>query len=76
VSDVPPASALGNGRGGHGGEAEGIVQLAIREQAGVGRDPGAVEFELEAAVEGDPQGLFRFTRRVRHPTPARLPLRS
>ena len=25
-------------------------------------------------VEGDPQGLFRFTRRVRHPAPARPPL--
>jgi hypothetical protein len=36
------------------------------------RDPGTVEFELQAAVEGDPQGLFRFTRRVRRPAPAKL----
>ena len=53
------------------GQAEGVVQLAVGEQAAVGGDPGAVELELQAAVEGDPQGLFRFTRRVRHPAPAR-----
>ena len=71
VPDVLPAPALGEGRRGRRGQAEGVVQLAVGEQAAVGGDPGAVELELEAAVEGDPQGLFRFTRRVRHPAPAR-----
>jgi hypothetical protein len=28
-----------------------------------------MELELEPAVERDPQGFFRFTRRVRHPGP-------
>jgi hypothetical protein len=48
------ASALGKGRGGHGGEAEGVVRLAVGEQAGVGGDPGPVELELEVAAERDP----------------------
>ena len=74
VADVLAAPALGEGRCGHRGQAEGVVQLAVGEQAAVGGDPGAVELELEPAVEGDPQGLFRFTRRVRHPAPARPPL--
>ena len=71
VADVLPAPAFGEGRRGRRGQAEGVVQLAVGEQAAVGGDPGAVELELEAAVEGDPQGLFRFTRRVRHPAPVR-----
>jgi hypothetical protein len=28
-----------------------------------------VELELDPAVEGDPQRLIRFTRRIRHPAP-------
>jgi hypothetical protein len=70
VPDVLPVPAFGEGRCSHGGEAEDVVQFAVGEQAAVGGDPGAVELELQAAVEGDPQGLFRFTRRVRHPVPA------
>ena len=46
---------LGEGRCGHRGQAEHIVQLAVGEQAAVGGDPGPVELELEAAVEGDPE---------------------
>jgi hypothetical protein len=56
--------------GGRRGQAEGVVELAVGEQAGVGGDPGAVELERQAAVERDPQGLFGVTRRVRHPAPA------
>src|SRR5829696_10022134 len=52
VPDVPPPSTLGEGRGGPGGETEGVVQLAVGEQAAVRGDPGAVELELEPAVEG------------------------
>jgi hypothetical protein len=48
-------------------EPEGIVQLAVGEQTAVRRDPGAVEFELDPAVETDPKRLqSRFTHRVRH----------
>jgi hypothetical protein len=70
MPDVPAAPALGEGRHGHGGEAESIVQLVVGEQAGVGGDLCAVELELEAA-EGDLKGWVRPTRRVRQPAPVR-----
>jgi hypothetical protein len=69
VPSVLPTPAFGKSRHAHRGQIEGIVQLAIREQAGVGGDLRPVELELEAAVESDPERLFRFTRRVRHPAP-------
>jgi hypothetical protein len=47
VADVPAAPAFGEGRGGRRGQAEGVVQLAVGEQAAVGGDPGAMELELE-----------------------------
>jgi hypothetical protein len=46
VADVPPAPALGEGRRGRRGQAEGIVQLAVGEQAPIRGDPGPVELEL------------------------------
>jgi hypothetical protein len=54
VPDVLPAPALSEARGGQRGQAEDVVQLAVGEEAAVGGDPGAVEFELQAAVEPDP----------------------
>ena len=36
-------------------QSEGIVQLAIGQQAGVGGDIGAVELELQSAVEIEPR---------------------
>ena len=46
---------------------EGIVEFTVGEQAAVRRDPDAVEFELDPAVESGPQmGLFGFTCRVPH----------
>ena len=54
MSDVFAAPVFGEGRGGHRGQAEGVVQLAVGEQPAVGGDPRAVEFELQAAVERDP----------------------
>jgi hypothetical protein len=74
VPDVPAAPGIREDRCGRRGQAKGVVQLAIGEQTGVGGDPGTVELELDAAVEGDPQRFFRFTRRVRHPRLAPLPL--
>jgi hypothetical protein len=74
VPNVLPAPAFGEGGCGRRGQAEGVVQFVVGEQAAVGGDPGAVELELEAAVEGDPQDLFRFTRRVHHPAPSNPPL--
>jgi hypothetical protein len=52
-------------------QSEGIVQLAIGQQAGVGGDIGAVELELQSAVEIEPRSVqFRFTRWVRHESAA------
>jgi hypothetical protein len=49
------------------GEPEGIIEFTVGEQTTVGRDLGAVEFELDSAVEGGPQKrLLGFTRRVPH----------
>ena len=65
-----PRRPLSENRGGRRGQAEDIVQLTVDEQAAIRGDPGTVKFELEPAVERDPQRLLRFTRRVRHPAPA------
>jgi hypothetical protein len=54
VAKVLAASTLGEGRGGHRGQAEGVVQLAVSEQTAVRGDLGPVELELEPAVERDP----------------------
>jgi len=41
-----------------------VIELTIGEQLSVGRDPTAVEFQLQAAVKIDPQGtIIRCTRR-------------
>ena len=70
VANVLSAPALGEGRCGHRGQIEGIVQLAVGEQSAVGGDPRPVELELDAAVEGDPERwLLGFTRRIRHDQP-------
>jgi hypothetical protein len=37
------------------GESEGVIQLAVSEHTAVRGDLGAVEFELDSAVEGGPQ---------------------
>ena len=70
VPDVPSTPTLAEGRCGHRGQIEHIVQLAIGEQAAVRGDPRPVELELDAAVEGDPERrLLGFTRRIRHDQP-------
>jgi hypothetical protein len=46
-------------------EPEGIIEVAIGEQAAVRGDPRAVEFKLDPAVECGPQRrLSDFTNRV------------
>ena len=48
------------------GQAENLVQLAVGQEPSVRRDPAAVEFQLQAAVETDPQRWeFGFTYRIR-----------
>ena len=67
MAPVPAAPRIGEHRTRHRGQAERVVQLAIGEQPGIGGDRGAVELELQAAVEIEPDGIqFQFTRWVRH----------
>ena len=49
------------------GQPECIIQFSVGQQSGVRGDPAAVEFQLQAAVEIDPQNaIIRFTRWVFH----------
>ena len=65
MSDVLAASRLGQDRSGHVGQSERVIQFAIGEQPGIRSDLAAVEFQLQATVEIDPQmRLSGFTRRV------------
>jgi hypothetical protein len=49
------------------GEPEGVIQLAVSEQTAVRGELGAVEFELDPAIEsGSQRRLFGFTRHVSH----------
>jgi len=36
-------------------QPEGVIELSVGKQSGVGGDPGTVEFKLQAAVEIEPQ---------------------
>jgi hypothetical protein len=56
------------------GQSEGVIKLPVGEQTRVGGDPAAVEFQLQAAVERDPQSAtIRFTRWVVHPRASSSP---
>ncbi len=47
------------------GQAKGIVKFPVGQKSGIRSDLGTVKFQLEAAVEIDPQtGLSGFTRRM------------
>jgi hypothetical protein len=55
-------------------QAENVIQLAIGQQPGVGRDRGAAKLEHQPAVKIEPQRTpVPFTRRVRHSRPVRSP---
>ncbi|EDP63203.1 hypothetical protein BAL199_30537 [alpha proteobacterium BAL199] len=70
VAVVLAGPAVGQHLPGHLGQTEGIIEFPEGEQSGIGGDPGAVEFQLEAAVKSDPQiGRSRFTRRHLHIQP-------
>jgi hypothetical protein len=67
VPNDPAAPRLGQNRPGQVGQSERVIQFAIGEQAGVRGDLAAVEFQLQAAVEIDPQRpRIRLTHRVGH----------
>jgi len=55
---------------GDGHQAERVIEFATGQLASVGGDAGTVEFQLEAAVEIELQGIgLRFTRWMRHLRP-------
>ncbi len=58
------------------GHAENLVQLAIGQEPSVGGDLAAVEFQLQAAVEIDPQRWeFGFPNRIRRGLTAKAIIR-
>jgi hypothetical protein len=59
MARVLAASAVEELRDRHVGEPEGIVDLTVRDQTAVGGDPGAVELQLDPAVEIDLSGDMR-----------------
>ena len=67
VARVLATAALRQRRTRQIGQPERVVEFAVGEQSGVGGDAAAVEFQLQAAVEIDPQSaVIRFTRWVFH----------
>ena len=54
MAGVLAPAIVGKSTTGQIGQTKSIVEFAIGEQSGVGSDPAAVEFQLQAAVEIDP----------------------
>jgi hypothetical protein len=72
VASVPPGAGVDERLARHRRETERVVEFPEGEQAGIGGDRRAVEFELQPTVERDPQPRpFGFTRRLVHPPPPR-----
>ena len=58
VAGVLAAPHLREHRPGQLGQSKRVVQFTIRQQASVRRDVAAMEFQLEAPVEIDPERSF------------------
>ena len=67
MAGVRAAAAFRQDVTGQIGQPQRVVEVAVGEQPGVGGDAAAVELQLQAAVEIDPQRpVIRFTRWVFH----------
>ena len=55
VATVHPGARVAQRLGGKRGQAERVVEFPEREQAGIGGDACAVELQLQAAVEIEPE---------------------
>jgi hypothetical protein len=65
VPCVLAGAAISENIPGHHSQAKGIIKLSIGEKPTVGSDLGTVKFQLQTAVEINPQRRrFAFTRRV------------
>jgi hypothetical protein len=70
VAPVLPGARVVEDIGRQRRQAERVVEFPEREQASIRGDGRAVEFELQAAVEIEPETFpLAFTRRVIHPPP-------
>ena len=77
MAAVPAGACVGEHVARHRAETENIVEFAVGQQSGIGGDPGAMELELQPAVEIEPErAIDQFTRRVRHDGPTRFRLTS
>ena len=57
VLGVLPRAGVVQAGGGRAGQSEGVVEFTVREQSGVTGDGGAVELQLDFAVEIDAHGV-------------------
>ena len=59
------------------GQVERVIQFAVSQQPGIGRDRGAAKLQEQTTVEIQPQSaLIRFTRRVPHRRPDQSSIRA
>jgi hypothetical protein len=55
MAAVLASACIGEHVPGHSAETESVIEFAIGQQSGIGRDPGAMELKLHAAVEIEPE---------------------
>jgi hypothetical protein len=65
-------AGIGKNLARHRRQTECVVEFAVCQQSGTGRDHGAAKLQHQAAVEIELESpIVRFTRRVRHRSLAR-----
>ena len=65
MAAVPAGPRIGKYVRGHCAQTEGVIEFAIGQQSGSGGDPGAMELQLHAPVEIEPErAIDQFTRWV------------
>ena len=75
VTTVFPTTGVRECVPGNLSQSDRIIQFPIRQQPGIGRDPGTVELKPEPTVKVQPQNpIFRFTHRVSHTNTPHSPI--
>ena len=68
VAGILATAAFRQHRSGEISEAKRVIQFSVDQDAGIGGDAAAVEFQLQPTVEIDPENaVIRLTRWVFHP---------
>ena len=71
VATILTGASVGKSHRRHVGQAQSVVEFAVKQQTTVGTDGRFLERELDGAVELEPQRVgIRLTRRVRFQIPA------